>query len=228
METVPLLERVLGVLVLLLGVPVQHLLLEGDADGGTVVPEHALRVVKQVIGVQDADFDAVGSGHGTVVLLAANLGTDHASVLAVIEEAAQLIVSSLFRHELVEACLLDERRYTASVIARNGVTRVANKEGEVELLEQLLGHDRRVAGLRRGIIWERWVGGTGHRNARVCIGGVFHTAIGTVRLAIGADTALRDAQRRCNARLLLVWWQEVMCDVFDENTLALLAKVSFC
>lgn len=105
---------------------------------------------------------------------------------------------------------------------------MANKESEVELLEQLFGHDRRVAGLRRGIIWERWVGGTGHRNARVRVSGVFHTTIGTVGLAVGADTALRDAQRRSNARLLLVWWQEVVCDVFDENTLALLAKVSFC
>ena len=146
-ETVPFLERVLGLLVLLLGVPVQHAHVELDADGSAVVPEHAFWVVEEVIGVQDADLDAVGRGHGAVVGLAADLGADDTGVFAVVEEAAKLIVAGLLGHELVEAGLLDERRNAAPVIAGNGVARVADKEGEVELLEQLLGHDRRVVGL---------------------------------------------------------------------------------
>jgi hypothetical protein len=146
-ETVPLLESVLGGLVLLLGVPVQHFHVELDADGGAVVPEHALGVVEKIIGVQNADLDAVGGGDGAAVLLTADLRTDDAAVLAVIEEATELIVARLLGHELDEAGLLDERRHAAAVIAGNRVARVADKESEVELLEQLLGHDRRVARL---------------------------------------------------------------------------------
>ena len=146
-EAVPLLESVLGLLVLLLGVPVQHAHVELDADGSAVVPEHALWVVKEVVGVQNADLDAVGRGDGAVVWLAADLGADDAGVFAVVEEAAELIVASLLGHELVEAGLLDKRWHAAPVIAGNGVAGVADKEGEVELLEQLLGHDRRVVGL---------------------------------------------------------------------------------
>lgn len=146
-EAVPLLEGVLGGLVLFLGVPVQHAHVELDADGGAVVPEHALGVVEEVVGVEDADLNAVGRGDGAVVGLAADFGTDDAGVLAVVEEATELIVARLFRHELVEAGLLDERRHAAAVIAGNRVARVADKEGEVELLEQLLGHHRGVVGL---------------------------------------------------------------------------------
>jgi hypothetical protein len=146
-ETVPLLESVLCGLVLFLGVPVQHFHVELDADGGAVVPEHALGVVEQIIGVQNADLDAIGSGDGTAVLLAADLRADDTAVLAVIEEATELIVARLLGHELDEAGLLDERRYAAAVIAGNRVARVADKESEVEFLEQLLGHDRRVARL---------------------------------------------------------------------------------
>ena len=146
-EAVPLLERVLGLLVLLLGIPVQHAHVELDADRGAIVSEHALWVVEEVISVKDADLDAVGRSDGAVVGLAADLGADDAGVFAVVEEAAELVVAGLFGHELVEAGLLDERRHAAPVIAGNGVARVADKEGEVELLEQLLGHDRRVVGL---------------------------------------------------------------------------------
>jgi hypothetical protein len=146
-ETVPLLESILGGLVLLFGVPVQHAHVELDADGGAVVSEHTLRVVKKVVSVQHADLDAVGCSNGAAVFLTADLRTDDAAVLAVIEEATELIVARLLRHELHEAGLLDKRRHAAAVIAGNRVARVADKESEVELFEQLLGHDRRVVRL---------------------------------------------------------------------------------
>jgi hypothetical protein len=147
METVPLLEGVLGGLVLFLGVPVQHFHVELDANGGAVVPEHPLGVVEEVVSIQDADLDAVRRGNGAAVFLTADLGTDDAAVFAVIEEATELIVARLLGHELHEASLLDKRRHAAAVIAGNRVARVADKESEVKLLEQLLGHDRRVTRL---------------------------------------------------------------------------------
>lgn len=216
-EAVPLLKGVLGLLMLLLGVPVQHAHVELDADRGAVVPEHALGVVKQVVGVHDADLDAVGLGHGAVVFLAADLGADNAGVLAVVEETAELVVAGLLGHELVEAGLLDKRRHTAAVVAGDGVARVADEESEVELLQQLLGHDRRVAGLRRSAVGVRGTLGVLHDNAGVLVSDTLGLAIG----AVGADTALGDVQRRRDAGWLLVWRDEVVSDVFDENALAL-------
>lgn len=225
-EAVPLLESVLGLLVLLLRVPVQHAHVELDADGGAVVPEHALGVVEEVVSVQDADLNAVGRGDSAVVGLAADLGADDTGVFAVVEEAAELIVACLFGHELVEAGLLDEWWHATPVIAGNGVARVADKESEVELLEQLFGHDRRVVGLRRSVIREGSALVTRHRHGRVLVSGVFHLSVRAVRLAIGADATLRDAQRRSDARRLLVRWHKVVCDVFDEDSLALMMAMS--
>lgn len=225
-EAVPLLERVLGLLVLLLGVPVQHAHVELDADGGAVVPEHALWVVEEVVGVKDANLDAVGRCDGAIVGLAADLGADDTGVFAVVEEAAELIVAGLLGHELVEAGLLDKRRHATPVIAGNGVARVADKEGEVELLEQLLGHDRRVVGLRRSVIREGSALVTRQGHGRVLVGGLLHLTVRAVRLAVGADAALRDAKRRSDTGRLLVRWHKVVCDVFDEDALALMVAMS--
>jgi len=221
-EAVPLLEGVLGLLVLLLGVPVQHAHVELDADRGAIVPEHALGVVEQVVGVHDADLDAVRLGHGAVVFLAADLGTNDAGVLAVVEETTELIVAGLFGHELVETSLLYKRWHAAAVIAWNGVARVTDQEGEVELLQQLLGHYRRVARLRRRAIWV-WSGlGVLQHNAGILVSDTLGLAVG----AVSTDTALRDVQRRRNTGRLLVWRDEVVSDVFDEDTLALFRGVS--
>lgn len=220
-EAVPLLEGVLGRLVLLLGVPVQHALVELDADRGAVVPEHALGVVEKVVGVHDADLDAVGLGHGAVVFLAADLGTDDAGVLAVVEETAELVVAGLLGHELVEAGLLDKRRHTAAVVAGDGVARVADQEGEVELLQQLPGHDRGVAGLGRSAVRVLSALGVLHHNPRVLVSDTLGRAICAVS-TVGADTTLGDVQRRRHAGRLLVWRDEVVSDVFDEDALALI------
>jgi hypothetical protein len=52
-------------------------------------------------------------------------------------------------------------------------------------------------------------------------------AIRAVRVAVGANAALRDVQRRSDARSLLVRRHKVVCDVFDEDTLALFVLISF-
>lgn len=219
-EAVPLLKGVLGLLVLLLGVPIQHALVELDADRGAVVPEHALGVVEQVVSVHDADLDAVGRGHGAVVFLAADLGADDAGVLAVVEEAAELVVAGLLGHELVEAGLLHKRGNTAAVVAGDGVARVADQEGEVELLQQIPGHDRGVAGLRQRAVRVRGALGVLHHDAGVLVSDTLGLAIRAVS-TVSADTALGDVQRRRDAGRLLVWRDEVVSDVFDEDTLAL-------
>lgn len=222
-EAVPLLESVLGVLVLFLRVPVEHRHVELDPDGRAVLPEHTFRVVEQVVGVQDADFDAAWLRDRAVVGLAADLGSDNAGLLEVVEGATQLVVTGFFRHEVVEAGLLDERRHAAAVIAGNGVARVADKEREVELLQQLLGHDSRVVRLGWSGVREGRAVGTAvwHHDAGVLVISFRALAVRIDTLVIGADAALGDAQRRSDACCLLVRWHEIVRDVFDENTLAL-------
>lgn len=225
-EAVPLLEGVLGQLVRLLGVPVEHAGVELEPDGRAVLAQDALRVVEQVVGIDDANLQAAGRRDGAVVLLPADLGADESGVLAVVEEAAELVVASLFRHELVETGLLDERRHAAAVIARDGVAWVADKEGEVELLEQLPRHDRRVVRLGGGVVREGCGLGRAvwHDYAGVSL--ALDLAILATALAVGADATLGDAQRRSDARGLLVRRDEVVSDVFDEDTFALVEKVS--
>lgn len=217
-EAVPLLEGVLGVLVLLLRVPVQHAHVELHADGRAVLSEDALGVVEEIVGVDDADLDAAGLRHGAVVLAAADLRANDAGVLAVVEDAAELVVASLLRHELVEARLLDKRGHAAAVIAGNRVARVADKEGEVELLEQLSGHDSRIARLTS----EGRAARLRHHDAGVGISRYLAFTI----LAIGADATLGDAQRSSECGRLLVRGNEVVSDVFDEDALALVVLVS--
>lgn len=40
-------------------------------------------------------------------------------------------------------------------------------------------------------------------------------------LAVGADTALDATQRRSNTGWKVIWWEEVVVDVLDEDSLAL-------
>ena len=84
-------------------------------------------------------------------------------------------------------------------------------------LQQLLGHDRRVVGLRRSAVGVRCALGVLHNNAGVLVSDTLTLAI----RAVSADTALGDVQRRRDAGRLLVWRDEVVSDVFDEDTLAL-------
>ena len=220
----------------LLIVPLQHLLLELNADTLAVLPQDTFRVIQQVIGVDDADLDfAVLAIRNTILLgvtLAANLGSDEASVLAVVEESTQLDVSSLARHERVEAGPLHQRRDAAAVIAWNSELRVADQKGEVEALQDLPRHDGRVTRLGRRVVGERRalrraVGGSAvHIDAGVPGGqrpleAKTETAM-LVELIFGADATPDLLERRSEVRLLVLRRDQVVGDVLDEDTLALM------
>lgn len=202
-ETVPLLERFLSVLLVLV-VPVEHALREVDPDRITVLAKDTLRIIEQIISIDDANLDTTGR-HNSATVATADLRTDDAGVLAIVERATELIVSSLFRHELMEASLLYERRDAAAIVAGNGIARVADKEGEVELLEEIPRHHGGVARLRRGVVREwRALGRAGKVDARVAIlGFLVILTHGCGRLLLGANATLWDAERRSNPSFLL-------------------------
>ena len=174
-ESLPLLKCILGILVVLLGIPLQHCGLEFDANALAELTHDSLRVVEKIVCVDDADLDlvrVVGMSVGVSVgmpvgmpvgmtigmsncLLASDLGSDDASVLEIVENTALLVIPSFSRHEVVEASNLVKRRYRATPVAGNAVARVTNQKGEMELSEDFAGDDGRVARLRdcRVRIW---------------------------------------------------------------------------
>ena len=56
-EAFPFLKSVYGLLMILLGVPDQHIRIEIQADRFTICLDYASGVVEEIISVDDADFD---------------------------------------------------------------------------------------------------------------------------------------------------------------------------
>lgn len=106
---------------------------------------------------------------------------------------------------------------------------MADQESKVEALEDLPRHNSRI-------IWFGWCrvreGWTLRRaraieiDSRVRGGGpVELTSAGRSCFFLRTDTALGIPieQGRCEMRFLLLWWDDVVGDVFDEDTFALSA-----
>lgn len=237
-EAVPLLELLLGKRMRFGGVPFQHGVVEVKANRSTVLLEHARGVVQHVIGIKDTDLDTTGLRLDTLcVLLTADLGTNQARVLEVVEKTAKFVVSGFLGHERLELGPLDEGGDAASVIAWNGVLGVANEEGEVELLQDFLGHNGGVAWLRDGVLvrerralrFRRW---TAHRRSHshaaivvaVDILALLRRIFGREdRQPIRADATFEPLERRRDGCGLAVRREQIVSDVFDEDTFALLS-----
>lgn len=172
-EALPLLKGLLSALLVLVA-PVEHALAEFDAHALAVAAQDTLGVVEEVVGVNDANLDALilvgravdavggcGAVHavgrrsavravgairsGLFVILPRNLGPHETGVLEVVENAAQLVVASLSGVKVVEASNGVQRWYRAAEVRRNRVARVADQESPVELGQQLRRHHGRVA-----------------------------------------------------------------------------------
>ena len=173
MEALPLLEGIFGEFVVFRGIPFKHGRLELDANTRAELAHDAFGIVEQIISVDHADLDStlfIGVTIGcSVRLLTGNLGTDSSSAAEVIKDSSLLIVASFSRHEVVEAGDIVERRNSASPVTRNAVTRMADKESKVELLEDLLWDDS----------WVTWLG-----DGRV--------RVGSGLLAVVIGVAVRD------------------------------------
>lgn len=210
MKAIPLLELLSGKFMRLGRVPLQHSVVKVQIDGSAVLLEHTSRVVQHVIRIEDADLNTTRLRLDTLcILLAADLGTNHAGILEVVEQTAQLVVSSLLRHEWLELGPLDERGDAASVIAWNGVLGVTNQEREVELLQDFLRNDRGVTRLRDSTFVREWrtlragrwaAGSRGQSHAAIVVTVAVLSLLGRIvglkdRQSVRANAAL-DAQKR--------------------------------
>lgn len=220
MEPFPFLKRRLCNLLVFLGIPLQHSGVIFDAHAATECPDHGLRVVEEIVRIDDADLDAVtvvtvGSvGRRAVaggiaitmvaILDASNLWADKTYLTQIVEHPAQLIVARLRRVKLVKPRHSIQGGDGAAVVRGNAVMRVPDEEGEVEPSQQRGWDNGRITRFSRGVV----------RRLFLLLG----------RVAIGANSALRQSmldERRCDAGGRTVRRDQVMDNIFDEDAFSL-------
>lgn len=241
-EARPLLELDFGALPLLLAVPPQHRITVLETDFFAVSLDDAVWIVKEIISVDEGNADltlagavcvtirvAVGVTVGNVPqfrALVGNLRTDLADILEVVKNPPQLIISCLARVELAESRDLVKRRNGAAIIRWDTGARMADQEGEVELLQDLRRHDGWVAWLCFGSVGEGTFIAVGVSVSRSVnnVAGVMAVVVDTVSsLTFGSDAALWNSTKRWgDCGVLRVWWGEVVSDVLDKETFTLI------
>lgn len=232
MPTIPFSKRLLGKLLILIIIPIQHIRRERHVDGLAEFPQDPFRIIEQVVSVDDTDFHtggflAVGAGAGFRVRTVADFGPRETSVFAVVEEFLQLVVAGFAGVELVEPGAFDEGWDAAAVVAGDGPVGVADEEGEVEALEDLTWHNGGVLRLRTGFVGERRALRGRVQIDSAVLGAVdavetFETeAALLVELGFGTDAALDVHERRGDTWGLVFGRDEVVGHVLDEDPLAL-------
>lgn len=263
-KAAPLLELIPSDLVVFLGVPAQHVGGIFDAHATTERFDHSCRFLQHVVGIDDTDLcsgfvpveavrhrsefvvDVVG-----VTLLCGNVGAYQTHATQVVEGATQLVVPGFGGIIVVEASHLVEGRDGAAEVGGDTVVGIADKEGKMELGEDLRGHHGGIARLGCRVVRVRLPGGGRfHRRGVVqhsvaiqpilgpvldwacaiqLLGVVVVGAIGTngrkgssLSVRLGAHATLDSVQRWRDAGGFAVWREEVVHDVLHENALALL------
>lgn len=261
MEALPLLERVARMLMVFLAIPFQHIVRIRDPHAAAERFHHGRGAVEHLVRVHDAEFYTdLGRGAGNRLGLAGAvwlgpislpmaLGYDVVGVgfagcnvrahetlsTEVFQEPAHLVVPSLERLIVGETCDVVEGRDCAAVVRRHAVVRVANEEGKVEGLQDLLGDHGRVSWFGRRVVRVWCFAATLLHAVTVClrlIGGVA-VGYGTVANGPGGGSVVRFSayaaldppngipQRRGNACWSTAWRKKIVQDVLDENPLVL-------
>lgn len=224
MESFPLLKSVLGDSVILFGLPEKQVW--GVLDANTLAEslDNVGRVIEQVVSVNDTDVNGavlcsmtIGSicVHST---LSAYLGPNLTNLAQIVKDSALFVIAGLGGHEVVEAGDLVQRWDGAAEVAGNAVLGMPDQECKVELLQDILGDDGRVAGLCLGVVWV-WSAILARAIRSIAIGS---TSIGGRSIAVGADTTLECVQRRSDRGRLPGWRHQVVGDVLDEDALVLM------
>jgi len=183
MKTFPFLKGISRSLVSLLCVPDQHLRTIINSNFLAISFDDSFGIVQKIIGIDNSDTDF------TILqccMLSGNNRADLVFLAEEVEDSAKLIITSLGRHEIVEASDFVQRWNGASVIRWDAVTRVSDQEREVKLLQNLCWDDSRVAWLCLRVIGVGNLVMTVRNPVRNPIGG---SGGGTVRDTI--DKAIR-------------------------------------
>jgi hypothetical protein len=149
MKAPPLLKGVPSSLVILLGIPDQHLRTVVNSHLLAVCGDDAFWIVQQVIGIDD--------GNTHIILFTDTFaGEDGTNVLVFtqeIEHPAEFVVAGFGGHEVVETGDFVEGWDSAAPVGWNAVTGMADEEGEMELSEDFGRNDCWVSGFWSCVVW---------------------------------------------------------------------------
>lgn len=220
MKASPLLESILGSLVIFLGIPVQHFGAVLDADLLAIGRYNALRVVEQIVCINDSDADLAIR---QFAMLARESGADLLLLGEKVEDTAQLVVASFGRHEIVETSDLIQGWNSASPVRWNAVAWVADEKCEVKLLQDFCRNDGRIARLSSCGVWVRSLGVMA---VGLTIGMTIGHAIGLLICPYAFLDGL-SAERWCDCGRLAIGRNQIVGDILDEESLPLHC-MSFC
>ena len=148
--------------------PIEHVGGKIDTCALTKGLDDPGRIVQQIVGIYNAHLDPPSDSIRGVVSIAcrSSIGSltcscwpNLADGAKIIEQAAQLIVSRLGWHEVIEPSDPVQWRDTAAVVGRNTRTWVPDQEGEVEVPQCIPRDHGRVVGLSIRVERIRSLGG---------------------------------------------------------------------
>lgn len=159
MESSPLLKSVFGDSVILFGLPKKQVW--GILDTNTLAESlnNISGVIEQVVSVNDTDVSSAVLCSMTIGFicvhstLSADLGSNLTNLAQIVKDTALFVIASLGGHEVVEAGDLVQRWDGAAEVAGYAVLGMSDQECKVELLQDILGDNGRVAGLCLGVVW---------------------------------------------------------------------------
>lgn len=154
METSPFLKCLFGILVVFLGIPLEHIRDIFQADTAAKRLNRFRRLVKHVIRVDNADLDpGVVSVRDCVIVVArCDARSDQVSCAQIVESPAQLVVPCFGGVVVVEPCHLVQRGDRAAVVRGDAEMGITNEESEMESREDLVGYYGGISWF-----WVRWV-----------------------------------------------------------------------
>ena len=225
MEALPLLKSIFGALVIVFGVPVQHVWGEVDTNFLAVGGDNALRIVQEIVCVDDSDADF------SILQVSVVTSEVWANVLVLdqeVEDSAELVIARLGGHEVIEASNGVQGWNSAAEVGWNAVTGVTNEESEVELLQDLCRDNGGISGLSSCVVWVRCLGMSIGVPIGMAIGKAIGKAIGvainhTIGLAICSDALLHSLSSKgwSNGCWLSIGRDQVVRDILDEESFPL-------
>lgn len=242
-EPLPFLKGSSRKCVVLLSVPAQQIRVVRNTDAFAIPLDHLSRVIEHLVCIYDANLNAAlfrmvaihtiaGCRMSCSVGDPARCGhtRPHDVDLAeVVKNTADLIVAGFRWRKVVKAGDIVQRWDGASVVGRDAIVGIADEKGEMEKRQKLGGHHGWVSRLgfcvvRVGSPLPRRLPRDAHAVNSCSIGAINPVGVTVglaIDMAIGADSALQFQQRRSNACWLSVRGDEIVNDVFDEDSLAL-------
>lgn len=238
-ESLPFFKGSSCICVVLLSVPSQQIWIIRDSDAFAIRLDHLGGSIQHLVCIHDADLNAALLRMVAIHPIAGNpvgnparcchTRTHDVDLAEVVENTANLIVAGLGWAKVVKARDLVQRWDGASVVGRNTVVGIADEEGEMELRQKLGGHHGWVSRLgfcvvRVGSLLPRRISVDAHAVNSCSIGAINPVGVTvgmSIDVIVGTDAALQFQQRRRNACWLSVRGNEIVNDVFDEDSLAL-------